>query len=64
MTYRGYKNGNQFWQSNDGRRLYTWDSLHGEIEIFNKRGHHLGAAHAVTGKFIKDAVEGRSIDLS
>ncbi|MFN9019557.1 MAG: colicin E3/pyocin S6 family cytotoxin, partial [Pseudanabaena sp.] len=21
-------------------RYYTWDSLHGELEVFNKRGRH------------------------
>ena len=40
---------------------YTWDSLHGEVEIFNKRGMHLGVAEPVTGAIIKPAVRGRKI---
>lgn len=40
---------------------YTWDSLHGEVEIFNKSGRHLGVADAVTGAIIKPAVRGRKI---
>lgn len=40
---------------------YTWDSLHGEIEVFNKSGRHLGVADPVTGAIIKPAVRGRLI---
>ena len=39
--------GEKRWRSADGKRLYTWDSLHGEIEVFDKRGNHLGAVDAV-----------------
>jgi putative cytotoxic protein len=51
------------WRSDDGRRLYTWDSLHGEIEVFNRRGRHLGALDPFTGKLVKEAVPGRRIDV-
>ena len=64
LIYVGFKNGNQIWKSPDGDRFHTWDSLHGEIEVFNKRGRHLGAAHAMTGAFLKPPVKGRSIDVS
>jgi hypothetical protein len=64
MVRLGFIGGNQLWRSPDGRRYYTWDSLHGEIEVFNGRGKHLGAVDAVQGTFIKDAVKGRSIDVS
>ena len=50
------------WRSKDGKRLYTWDALHGEIEVFNARGRHLGALDP-QGKFKKDAVKGRKIDV-
>lgn len=53
----------QVWISGAGDRFYTWDSLHGEIEVFNKRGRHLGVLHASTGVVIKDAVHGRRINL-
>jgi len=51
------------WRNSKDNRLYTWDSRHGEIEVFNTRGHHLGVVHAVTGLFIKPAVKGRKIDV-
>lgn len=51
------------WRSQDGTRLYTWDSLHGEIEVFNKRGYHLGVIDPIHGHLIKDAVRGRKIDV-
>jgi hypothetical protein len=40
---------------------YTWDSLHGELEVFNKNGHHLGAACPYSGVILKPAVKGRKI---
>ena len=54
--------GQQVWISTDRERLFTWDSLHGEIEAFNKRGVHLGSLDAVTGVYIKDPVKGRRLD--
>ena len=61
--YLGAFSGQKRWRSPDRKRLYTWDSLHGEIEVFNKRGKHLGALDAVTGRLTKDPVSGRSIDV-
>jgi hypothetical protein len=63
MEYMGFVHGDQRWRSADGKRLYTWDDLHGEVEVFTRRGRHLGAAHAVTGVLIKDAVKGRRISV-
>jgi hypothetical protein len=57
-------NKQRIWRNEDGTRFYTWDSLHGEIEVFNKRGHHLGALDGTSGTMIKTAVRGRQIDLS
>lgn len=58
----------QFYKVIDGRkvyrskdRYYSWDELHGEIEVFNKRGYHLGALDAVTGAKIKEAKRGRRL---
>lgn len=59
----GAVNGQKRWRNEDGTLLYTWDSLHGEIEVFNARGRHLGAIDAKAGKFLKDAVKGRTIDV-
>nr|WP_322624987.1 colicin E3/pyocin S6 family cytotoxin [uncultured Flavobacterium sp.] len=58
----GAFNGQRRWRSSDYKRLYTWDSFHGEIEIFNRRGKHLGVLDP-QGKFIKDAIKGRTIDV-
>lgn len=52
----------QRWVDDSGKRIYTWDRLHGEFEVFNARGHHLGAVD-VSGKFVKPPVKGRRIDV-
>lgn len=57
------RRGEQRWRDPDGERLYEWDDLHGEVEVYDRRGHHLGAVDAVTGEFIKDAEPGRTIDV-
>jgi hypothetical protein len=61
--YIGAFNGERRWRSPDGKTLYTWDSLHGEIEVYNRRGRHLGAIDAVSGAWIKRARRGRRIDV-
>jgi len=58
----GAFNGEKRWRSTDGKRLFTWDSLHGEIEVFNKRGHHL-AVYDPQGLWIKGGKKGRKIDV-
>jgi len=63
MESLGFVHGDKRWRSLCGRRLFTWDGFHGEIEVFNKRGKHIGVIHAVTGIIIKDAVKGRTIDV-
>ena len=54
----------------DGRKIYrskdryfSWDELHGEIEVFDRRGFHLGALDAVSGALIKDAKRGRRLHV-
>jgi hypothetical protein len=59
----GYVRGQQRWTSDRGRRIYTWDALHGEVEVFNARGKHIGVMHATSGDWIDDAVPGRTIDV-
>jgi hypothetical protein len=63
FKYLGAFSGEKRWASQDGSRFYTWDKLHGEIEVFNKRGHHLGAIDPIHGGLIKAAVKGRRIDV-
>jgi len=61
--YLGVYSGEKRWRSRDGQRLFTWDSRHGEIEVFNKRGRHLGVIEPIKGRFIKEAIKGRKIDV-
>lgn len=51
------------WRSVDRARLYQWDSMHGEIEVYDKRGYHLGAADMHTGVLVKSAKRGRKISV-
>lgn len=63
FEYLGFIAGGRRWRSHDGQRLYTWDSLHGKVEVYNGRGRHLGAVDALTGEQVKLAVAGRRIDV-
>ena len=58
----GAVNGAKRWRSLDKERIYTWDSLHGEIEVFNKRGYHMGALYP-DGTYKKDVKKGRKINV-
>lgn len=58
-----HRNGEQRWRSVDGKRLYTWDGLHGDVEVFDAHGYHLGSADAVTEIMTKSARKGRRIDV-
>lgn len=60
--YLGMKHGSRRWRSKDGKRLYTWDSLHGEIEVFDKRGIHL-AVYDPNGAYKSSKIKGRKIDV-
>ncbi len=51
------------WHSGDGKRIYVWDGLHGELESYDRRGSHLGVVDPLTGRMIKAAVRGRTIDV-
>jgi hypothetical protein len=53
--------GRKVYRNNDF--YYSWDELHGEIEVFDKRGYHLGALHATSGEKIKRAVKGRRLNV-
>ncbi len=59
----GAFDGRKRWRSLDGKRLYEWDGLHGEIEVYDKRGNHVAVADPVTGLYIKPAVKGRKIKV-
>lgn len=59
--YLGYIYGERRWRDPEGDFIYTWDGLHGELEVYDARGHHLGAADPMTGERIKRARKGRRI---
>ena len=49
------------WKDSDGK-IYEWDSQHGELEKYDKRGKHLGAFDYKTGDKIKPADPKRRIE--
>ncbi len=57
----GIEGGKKVYRNQKRDRYYTWDSLHGELEVFNKKGRHLGVACPIKGHLIKPAVKGRRI---
>jgi hypothetical protein len=58
----GRRNRRKVWKSRRGHRFFTWDSLHGEVEVYDSRGRHLGAMDPVTGAMTKSAVPGRRLN--
>jgi hypothetical protein len=61
LEYLGCPSGRRRYRTRD--RIYEWDSLHGELEVYNNRGRHLGVVDAGTGEMIKPPVRGRRIDV-
>lgn len=55
--------GKQVWRSLDGDRYYTWDSLHGEVEVFDSQGWHLGSADPISESMIKLPKRGRRLHV-
>ena len=53
--------GKAIYEDNNGR-LYQWDSLHGQWEVYNKRGKHL-LVEDKDGNRVKGAVKGRRINV-
>jgi putative cytotoxic protein len=48
--------------SGKAKRYYVWDHTHGDVEVFDRYGRHLGTANPHTGQMIKPPVKGRSLD--
>ncbi len=61
LTYLGTFGGRKRWRDDVTKRLYEYDSRHGELEVYNQRGRHLGAVDVVTGQTIKPARKDRRI---
>jgi RHS repeat-associated protein len=49
------------WKDSDGR-IYEWDRQHGTVEVYNKRGRHLGEFDPKTGEQVKPNDPGRRIE--
>jgi len=50
------------WMDKKKRRVYEWDSQHGELEVYRASdGEHLGSIDHQTGDTLKPAVKGRNI---
>jgi hypothetical protein len=60
-SYKKHKveGGRQYYFDPNEQRYYSWDSLHGEFEVFDKRGNHLGSVCPKTGITLKPPVRGR-----
>ena len=54
--------GKKVWRNAGGDQFYTWDSMHGEVEVFNRRGRHLGVMNPA-GELVKPPVRGRKLDV-
>jgi hypothetical protein len=50
------------WRDADRRYLYEWDSQHGNLEVYTRRGHHLGVLDA-DGRVIGEAIARRRINV-
>ena len=58
-TYRGTVRTNGL--KGKSRQYYEWDHTHGDIEVYDRKGIHLGSADPSSGKIYKPAVPGRTI---
>ena len=59
---KAFVDGNtQIYKMND--KYYSWDKLHGEIEVFNKRGYHIMVLDPNGNPTKKTAKKGRTINV-
>lgn len=63
VEYVGVRDGYKVWRSRSEDRYYTWDSLHGEVEAYDKRGRHVAVLHAISGVRTGTAKPGRKINV-
>ena len=49
--------------SGKAKRFFEWDHTHGDVEVYDARGNHLGSANPDTGVMTKPAVPGRRITI-
>ncbi len=49
------------WKTSKGK-IFEWDSQHGTVEMYDRRGRHLGEYDPITGKQTKPADSSRSVE--
>jgi len=59
ISFHGNFKGRKVYRNSDGSRFYTYDYTHNEVEVYNKRGVHIGVVDPVTEEYIKGAIKGR-----
>lgn len=55
--------GRRTWVDPVEKLIYQWDQYHGELEVYNRQGLHVGVVD-IHGTRIKRAVKGREINVS
>ncbi|MFK0288449.1 DNRLRE domain-containing protein [Streptomyces sp. NPDC090499] len=50
-------------KSGSKKRYFEWDYTHGDIEVYDKNGNHLGSADPEDGHIYKPPVKGRKIKI-
>ena len=56
------KGGRARWKDEDGF-IYEWDSQHGELEVYDRNGNHVGVKDPNTGAWTKPRKRGRFIEV-
>lgn len=46
------------------KQYYEWDHTHNDIEVYDRKGNHLGSMEPTTGEIYKPAVPGRTIKIN
>ncbi|MCB9985166.1 MAG: hypothetical protein H6864_05700 [Micavibrio sp.] len=63
--WKGFKNHRGDIKTNglkgNEKKYYQWDYTHGDIEVYNAKGKHLGSIDPNTGEMYKPAVAGREL---
>ena len=62
LTSVGVRSGKSTYKDNNDY-YYQWDSLHGEWQMYNKRGRHIGVLNDTGTQKTKEAVKSRKIEL-
>lgn len=59
----GKRNGRSTYKNINEDYYYQWDSLHGEWQVYNKKGRHIGVLNEIGNKKIKNAKKSRKINI-